>query len=170
MTNNFLRGAALAVALLGTVPAFAQNSAPMQSKALLLKPLTLTKINDLDFGDIVPSGTGDFVSIDADTGARTTDKAILLPSNVGRRAEFASSGLNNTLVGLVLSPPGDLTNAAGKKLRVTRLTLDQGNFPIRVLSPTSQVFFVGIGGDVFIRSNQEEGVYTGTFTLTAVDF
>lgn len=170
MTNTFLRGAALAVALLGTTQAFAQNSAPMESKALLLKPLTLTKLADLDFGDIVPSGTGDFVTIDADTGARTTDKALLLGSNAGNRAEFASSGLNNTLVGLVLSPPGDLTNGAGNKLRVTRLTLDQGNFPIRVLSPTSQVFFVGIGGDVYIRPNQEDGVYSGTFTLTAVYF
>ena len=170
MIRHFIGAAALAGALLVTTPALAQTSRSMTSNALLLKPLTLTKLADLDFGDIVPSGTGDFVTIDADTGARTTDKAILLPSNTGQRARFASSGLNNTLVALVLSPPGNLTNAAGNKLRVTRLTLDQGNFPIRVLTPASQVFFVGIGGDVFIRSNQEEGVYTGTFTLTAIYF
>ena len=29
------------------------------------------------------------------------------------------------------------------------------------------MFFVGIGGQVYIRGNQAEGVYTGTFTLTA---
>ena len=169
MTNTLLRSAALAATLLCATPAIAQSSA-MTSKGLLLKPLTLTNRADLDFGDIVPSGTGDFVTINADTGLRTTDKAMLLSSNLGRRAEFASSGLNNTLVALVLSPPGDLLNAAGKKLRVTRLTLDQNNFPIRILSPASQVFFVAIGGDIFLRPDQEEGLYTGTFTLTAVYF
>ena len=38
---------------------------------------------------------------------------------------------------------------------------------MRTLTPASQVFFVGIGGEVFVRADQEEGVYTGTFTLTA---
>lgn len=167
MRNTVFGAAAVAAALLGTAPALAANPETMTSKALVLKPLTLTRLNDLDFGDIVPSGTGDFVSIDADTGARTSASAILLPTNAGQRAEFASSGLNNVLVGLVISPPTDLLNGAGNKLKVTRLTLDQGNNPIRVLTPASQVFFLGIGGDVYIRPNQEEGVYTGTFTLTA---
>ena len=168
MTRHIVGAAVIAAAMLGPTPALAASSASMTSKALLLKPLTLTKLKDLDFGDIVPSGTGDFVSIDADTGARTTDKATLLISNPGKRAEFASSGVNNVLVGLVLSAPGDLVNAAGDKLKVTRLTLDQNNFPVRLLTPTSQVFFVGIGGDVYVRPDQEDGDYTGTSTLTAV--
>ena len=67
---------------------------------------------------------------------------------------------------LVLSPPGDLVNGAGDLLTLTNLSFDSGG-PIRTLTPASQVFFVGIGGQVFVRSNQEDGTYTGTFTLTA---
>lgn len=154
--------------MLCATPALAQSTQSMEAEALLLKPLTLTKLQDLDFGDIIPSGTGDFVTINADTGARTTDKAILLPSNNGHRAEFASAGLNNVRVVAVLGPPRDLTNAAGDKLRLTRLMLDNGDFPIRRLTPTSQVFFIGVGGTVYVRPDQEEGTYTGTFTLTVV--
>ena len=167
MTTIFLRGAALAVALLGNAPAFAQRTEPMTSKALLLKPLTLTKLSDLDFGTIIPSGSGDLVTINADTGARTSPTANLVPTDPGNRARFASSGVNNTSVMLQISPATDLIDGAGNKLSVISLDLDQGGASTRTLSPESQVFFVGIGGQVSVRANQEEGVYSGTFTLTA---
>jgi hypothetical protein len=78
MTNIYVRGAALGLALFGASAAMAANSAPMTSKALLLKPLTLTKLDDLDFGTLVPSGSGDIVTINADTGARTSPTAGLV--------------------------------------------------------------------------------------------
>ncbi len=137
MTRHFLGGAAIAFTLIGTTPAFAANTAPMTSKALLLKPLTLTKLSDLDFGSIVPSGSGDLVTINADTGARTSPSAGLLASDPGRRARFASSGLNNQFVVLQISPPGDLSDGAGNTLTVTRLDLDQGGNPLRTLTPAS---------------------------------
>ena len=167
MTHFPLRTAALGLALFGAAPALAANSAPMTSSALLLKPLTLTKLNDLDFGTIVPSGLGDLVTINADTGARSSPTAGLVTIEKGGRARFASSGINNNFVVLQISPPSDLTDGAGHNLTVTRLDLDQGGNPLRTLTPQSQVFFLGIGGQIYLRSNQEEGTYSGTFTLTA---
>ena len=166
MIDQFIR-AGLGLALLGATPAFAADTAPMNSKALLLKPLTLTKLSDLDFGTIIPSGSGDLVTINADTGARTSPTAGLLTTDPGERARFASSGLNNTYVVLQISPPTDLVDGAGNRLTVTRLDLDQGGNPLRTLTPESQVFFLGIGGQVFVRDDQEEGAYAGTFSLTA---
>ena len=167
MTRHTLAGAAIAVALLGTAPALAASNAQMTSKALLLKPLTLTKLSDLDFGTMVPSGGGDFVTIDAATGARSSPTAILDVTDPGHRARFASSGVNNTLVFLELSSPPytALTNAAGDKLKLEYLKLDGS--ALRVLTPLSQVFFVGVGGEIYVRPDQEEGNYTGTYTLTA---
>ena len=166
MIHPLLRGAALGLARFGAGSA---NAAPAQmtSKALLLKPLTLTKLDDLDFGTIIPSGTGDLVRIDANTGDRSSPTANLVATDPGGRARFASSGVNNTLVFLELSPPpfAALTNAAGKTLKVEYLNLDGPG--LRVLTPLSQVFFVGIGGEIFVRGNQEEGDYSGTFSLTA---
>ncbi len=167
MTGNFLRGAALLATLIAATPAVAADSQPMTSKALLIKPLTLTKLADLDFGTIVPSGSGDLVTINADTGARTSPTAGLVTIDPGQRARFASSGLNNQFVVLQVSTPTDLSDGVGNSLTVTRLDLDQGGNPLRVLTPTSQIFFLGIGGQVFVRANQPEGVYSGTFTLTA---
>jgi len=167
MSNNILSASALAAILLGAAPALAADSESMTSNALILKPLILTKQSDLSFGTIIPSGAGDLVTINADTGARTSATAGLIASDPGFRARFASSGLDNQFVVLQLSPPGDLVNGAGDLLAVTRLDLDQGNNPLRTLTPASQVFFVGIGGQVFIRSDQEDGTYAGTFSLTA---
>lgn len=167
MKLKFLGASALAVALLGAAPTTAADTDSMTSSALILKPLILTKLSDLSFGTIIPSGSGDLVTINAGTGARTSASATLVTTDPGFRASFASAGLNNALVFLVLSPPGDLVNGAGNRLTVTNLSLDQGGNPIRILTPASQVFFVGIGGQVFVRSNQEDGTYTGTFTLTA---
>lgn len=166
MTFTFLRGAAVAAALLGSTSALAQTAA-MESNALLLKPLTLTKQSNLDFGTIIPSGAGDLVTINPDTGARSSATAGLVLTDPGFRARFASSGLDNTFVVLQLSLPTDLSDGAGNTLTVTRLDLDQNGNPLRVLTPASQVFFVGIGGQVYVRGNQQEGTYSGTFTLTA---
>ncbi len=167
MDMKYLKGGAIALALLGAAPAMAADTEAMDSNALILKPLILTKISDLSFGTIVPSGSGDLVTINPDTGARTSASASLVASDPGYQARFASSGLNNQFVILQLSSPGDLVNGAGNRLTLTRLDLDQGGLPLRLLTPTSQVFFVGVGGQVFVRSNQEDGVYTGTFDLTA---
>ena len=133
MTNPYLRGAALGLVLFGASPALAASSAPMTSKALLLKPLTLTKISDLDFGTIVPSGAGDLVTINADTGVRTSPTASLIPCAPGQRARFGSSGSNNTFVVLQISAPTDLSDGAGNLLTVTRLDLDQSGNPLRIL-------------------------------------
>lgn len=168
MTSYYLRAAALGFALFGASAALGANSAPMTSKALLLKPLTLTKLDDLDFGTIVPSGSGDIVTINADTGVRTSPTAGLVTINPGHRARFASSGVNNNFVYLQLSPGANLTDGAGHNLTVTNLTLDQGGLGLRLLTPASQQFFVGIGGTVFVSAAQAEGTYSGTFSLTAI--
>ncbi|MDQ3145261.1 MAG: DUF4402 domain-containing protein [Pseudomonadota bacterium] len=169
MKNKFLGATALAAAVLFAAPALAADSEPMTSTALLLKPLTLTHLSDLSFGSIIPSGSGDLVTIDADDGSRSSDTAELITTDAGFRARFGSSGVNTENVFLELSPEADLVNADGDLLELTRLDLDSAG-ALRVLTPESQVFFVGIGGQVFVRSDQEEGTYTGTFTLTASYF
>ena len=170
MTFTFLRGAALAAALLGATPALAADTKAMTSEALILKPLILTKLSDLDFGSIIRSGSGDFVTISAEDGTRSSPSAILVATDPGFRARFASSGLDTQQVFLDLSSPVDLVNGAGNRLKLNNLKLDQNDAALRVLTPESQVFFVGIGGEVFVRPDQEDGTYTGSFTLTAYYF
>lgn len=159
-----------AIAAFGlAVPAAAAPPLSADARAVLLKPLTLTRILDLNFGTVIPNGIGGFVTINADTGARTaSDNSLRLMSDEGNRAYFGGGGTPNQLVVLSTSPPGNLVNlATGDTIPLLSLTIDQLGNPVRTIDPTTKVFYVGVGGTIFIRADQGEGVYTTTFDLIA---
>src|SRR5688500_8403505 len=101
--------AALAASLATASPAFAQTataSASAQARGVVLLPLTLAKIRDLDFGTVIASGTSDNVVIDPDTGARTTGPGVIgVPSYPGDRGYFGGAGTPGQPVVLTLSAP-----------------------------------------------------------------
>lgn len=151
-------------------PAFAapSNIASANGKALLLMPLTLTKIDDLDFGTIVSSNSSGTVALNATSGARTFAGGVSgVPSAAGHRAYFAGSGTGGQQVVVVIVPPGQLTDINGDTIDVLALTLDNGGNPIRTIDPTARTFFVGVGGILDIAANQPDGVYSATFEVTA---
>lgn len=160
-----LAGLALAAAPGAAAPVSAPTQPP--ARALILVPLTLTKVQDLHFGDIVPSTTtAGWVRIDAVTGARTGHAALgLLPSAVGQRGYFAGAGSPNQQVIIALTPATDLTNVAGDTITVLTMTLDGPT--TRTIDPVSRAFYVGVGGILFIEANQPEGLYSATYDLTA---
>jgi hypothetical protein len=165
----FINAAAALVALGMTVPALAAPVAsptPPQGRALLLIPLTLTKVQDLHFGTIIPSTTtAGFVTINAVSGARTASAGIgLVATDVGQRAQFAGAGSAGQKVFLDLTPPVELANPAGDKITVIGMTLDG---PALRTIAANQSFFAGVGGTIFINANQPEGLYSATYDLTA---
>ncbi len=167
MTRTLSLAALAAGTIVAASPAAA---APTQARAdaLILKPLVLTKLDDLSWGTITTTGSGEWAKIDADTGARTfSNPAMNVPSDPGKRARFASSGLNNSFVVLELAGPPVLTSAAGDTVNVLSMVLDQNNKVLRTLTPQSQVFFVGVGGTIFVGANQPSGTYSANYTLTA---
>ena len=162
-------GCAAAIAL-GSVPAAA---APVQAtndsdgRALILVPLTLTKIEDLDFGAVIPSGSAGTVTINAATGARTFSGGVTgVASDAGFRAYFGGAGSPNQQVIVAISPPTDLVSAGGDLIPVMGLTLDGP--PMRTIDPIARTFFVGVGGTLQIAANQPEGEYSAEFWVTAL--
>ena len=160
---------ALAAALASAAPALAapvSAPTPPPGRALLLIPLTLTKVQDIHFGSIVPSTTtGGWVAINAVTGARTASAGLtLMPSDVGQRGQFAGAGSAGQQVIMALTPPAQLTSPAGDTLDVLALTLDG---PTTRTISAGQTFFVGVGGTIFVAANQPEGLYSATYDLTA---
>src|SRR5215213_2649089 len=80
--------------------------------ALILVPLTLTKIDDLDFGTVISSGTSGNVVINASTGARTVSGGLIgSPSDVGHRAYFGGAGSPSQQVIVWVTAPTDLVNS-----------------------------------------------------------
>ena len=163
-------GVAAAVAL--PTPAFAAapgaNTHAANSQVLLLLPLTLTKIDDLDFGTVVSSGTSGTVALNATTGARTFAGGVTgVTTTAGHRAYFAGAGTGGQQVVVIVIPPTQLTDVNGDTVDVLAMTIDNGGNPLRTIDPVSKTFFVGVGGILNIVGNQPDGVYSSTFQVTA---
>jgi len=158
---------AAAVALAVPAPGFA--AAPAQQatgKGLILVPLSLVRIDDLDFGSVVPSASLGVVTINASTGARTLAGGVTgVPSAAGNRAYFAGAGTPSQQVIMTMNPPAQLTSPASDTITVLGLSFDGS--AIRTIDPATRVFYVGVGGSVQINANQAEGIYTATFDVTA---
>jgi hypothetical protein len=159
--------AALAAAT--AVPTAAQAVPPdrdANGKALILVPLSLTKIDDLDFGTLVPSAISGIVAIDAASGNRTVAGGVTgVPSDAGHRARFAGAGTPNQQVVVVITPPTQLTSVAGDNIQVLALTLEGS--PFKTIDPTTRTFTFGVGGILLIAADQPEGVYQATFNVNA---
>lgn len=171
-TRKSLIAAAIAAAAAAVpAPALAaplSNTASASGHALLLMPLTLTKIDDLDFGTVVSSGTSGTVALNAGTSARTFAGGVTgVASAAGHHAYFGGAGTGGQQVVVVIVPPAQLTNTNGDTIDVLALTLDNGGNPIRTVDPATRTFFVGVGGILNIGANQPDGLYSATFQVTA---
>ena len=136
-----------------------QRQRPRNAPAV---PLTLTKIDDLDFGTMVSSGTSGTVALNAITGNRAFAGGVTaVPSAPGHRAYFAGAGSPSQQVIITINPPATLANTNGDTIDVLALTLDGG--PIRSIDPVTRAFFVGVGGILMLNANQPDGDYSANF-------
>ena len=165
--RKLLIGAGLAAAVwtpAAAVPATANSS----GKALILIPLTITKIDDLDFGTMIAPPSSGTVTLDAATSARSfTGGVVGVASAPGHHAYFGGAGTPNQQVIVTIVPPSQLKDSNGDTIQVLALTLDKGGNPIRSIDPTTRTFFVGVGGLLNLSANQPEGDYSAAFQLLA---
>jgi hypothetical protein len=148
----------------------AAHAVPATSDAdgevLILVPLQLTKITDLEFGSVIPSSVSGVVSINATTGERTFAGGVTgASSDAGARATFGGAGSPNQQVIVTVDPPATLDSAAGDSVTVLGMTLDGPS--TRSVDPVSRAFYVGVGGTLQIAADQPEGDYTADFVVTA---
>ena len=144
-------------------PALAAPTDSADAEALLLLPLSITKVDDLDFGTVVSSSTSGTVSIAADgSGQSVTGGVTPVASGTISRALFAGAGSAGQQVNIFLAPPANLSDGNGHTVPIS-LSLENSLVTI----DATRAFFVGIGGTVTIAPNQAEGTYSGTFTVLA---
>lgn len=165
--TNFLRMTAAAAALaLTATPAFAAPVNPdkqARATARIVKPLTLTWVQDLDLGSITLVGSG------ATTVSLTHDGTFSCPSGnvtcagTPQVAKYKVTGVNNQTVKINANNV-TLTNQldATKTLLMTVSspgTLNLGN------SGNSGTDFA-LGGAITVDGTTTEGTYSGTFAVT----
>jgi hypothetical protein len=153
-------------------PACAQSAAA-PAKANVRIPIQLTKQSDLDFGNVITRPTAGTVTINAQTGVRTTSGPVLV-SGTTSRAQFSGSGTKGQLV-TVTATPGTITlnrigGGATMTVNALRISVNGGtpralgrNVP---LSAAAGVVDIKLGGRLNVRANQLDGQYEGNFTLT----
>lgn len=166
--RQLICAAGMAAIAFGAAPAAAAPVAATTDafgKALILVPLTLTKVQDLDFGTVVTSSTAGTVTIDPATGARTSAGGVTeVTSDPGQRAVFAGAGSASQQVDINLpSPSISLSDGNGNTIPGT-LALE---FTTTTIDPVTRAFYVGVGGTLDIAADQPDGDYNALFDITA---
>lgn len=178
-----------ACAVLAGAPALARNtpvSATANARATVVAPLTVVKVQDLQFGRIVPRPLPGTVTVDEVTGACTVTGPIL---EVGRcqYAQFAGMGTKNMGARISLTAATNLTgpgapmvldqirlgtnstisfagntNANGKGVGLTK----GGNAEKYSITTNSGIYVLNVGGRLNVNANQAPGLYTGSITIS----
>lgn len=161
----------LAAAIAGWSAAAHAADMPGTVSATVVRPNTLVKTDDLDFGTIVSGTSGGTVSVNAVTGARTSTGGATTVGNDARRATFQGTG-GILLITVSGSTSVTLTRAGGGAPAMTATLVRAASTSgggITLLGTTllpSGVQTYYIGGTLTVPANQPEGDYSGTFTLT----
>ena len=167
MKNIFLTAGALAALALVSTPAAAVSpSAQANATAKIYKPLTISKTSDLNFGTIVLAGAA-FAN---ETVTVTTAGTVTCGSGGGNvtcggtptAAQFHLVGSTTAAV-TVNAPSFNLTGPS--TLSVTPSSLTQ-SVNLGATGNTAGID-VPLGGSIVLASTTPDGVYTGTWTVTA---
>lgn len=143
------------------VPAMTQSDGTVA----VLRPLTLLKRDDLNFGIVVTSGPAGTVTLNPVTNAVTTTGGITAAPGVRHAARFTGAASGGPVVIIRLpNQPVPLTRVGGTQtVTLSNFTLDG---PDRRTMASAGSFDFRVGGRVAIGANQAPGTYLGTFTVT----
>ena len=155
-----------AMVLVSTPAAAVSPATQATATAKIFKPLTISSVQNLDFGVIVLTGasfSGEIVSINQ-AGALTcgSNPGVLLTcSGAAQTAQYKLVGTNNATVtisspGFNLTGPGTLAFTPSAPATVS----------LGAAGSTTGVTF-SIGGSITLASTTPDGVYSGTFAVTA---
>jgi hypothetical protein len=170
---NILRNVAAVAALaLTATPALAAPVGPAQNAtatAKIVKPLTLTWVQDLDLGTILLSGAGAWagavVSV-SQAGALSCANVNVTCSGAVQAARYNVRGTNNQLV-TITAPNVTLTNANNPLQTLLMTVSSPGSVMLTSSGAPGNDF--NLGGSITVASTTGDGVYSGTFNVT-VDY
>ena len=164
---DWLRHMVLAMVLLAPAaaradPVAAPTAPPAQ--AALLRPLTLTKLNDMDFGNLGVTANGTAV-INPVTDTMTTTGGVIALGGTPRAATFRGVAQGNAVV-IIRVPNGgvSLTRVGGTEtILLNAFTLDGQS---KRSMAQAGIFDFKVGATLRPMAGQADGVYAGTFDVT----
>lgn len=161
------------------MPAHADETSQSEVRTVVLERLGLTKVRDMDFGDVLASNVaGQVVMVadgDSNDGAVCTGSGGVTQFGDCQAAAFGGQGTGGRFILLRLIGSNTVTlTGPGDDMIVSNLTLEHDGslqgfsfFGItfyRLQDPTG-VFLFRVGGTLAVNANQSPGEYSGEFTV-----
>jgi hypothetical protein len=155
-------------------PVWAQDTGDADTMIVVVEHLSFFRVQDLSFGDILPSTAAGQVRVTPD-GARTATGGVTLVG-VGdhQPARFAGRGVYNRLVRIRLLSNTIQLTGPGAPMTVSQFEI--GSTPnTNILTTSWTQFRIGatngmfnfpVGARLNVNANQQPGTYSGTFSLT----
>ena len=163
-----IAGALAATALTGTAANAAPVTATTQATATarIVQPLTLTSVRDLDLGTIVLSGTAPYTNtIGITQGGTFSCGADVTCSGTTQTAQYSATGTQGQTLSVNVSSTIALVNQTQTSPDLT-LTVDAPAAGSVVLDSAGTVTF-DLGGSIDVADDTADGVYQGTFDVSA---
>ena len=166
---KFLTKAALAATVatgLLATPAIAANSAsaPFTARATIVKPLTLVKASDLDFGTITMGAalTSSNVVVGRSGGPASSCGTNLTCTGTQTAASFNVTGVALQTLNVSLSPLASLVNTAD----ATKTVAFSANPDASVTLDNLGAGSFDIGGSITVAATTADGDYLGSVDVT----
>jgi Domain of unknown function (DUF4402) len=151
-----------------TTPAMAASKTGT-ANAIALRPLSIVNTEDLDFGTLLPSvGVAGTVTIDPNSGARSTTGGVSGAGGTPRAGEFVTYGGPLQTLQVNRGPLPLLSRVGGgATMAVTQLTLDG---PVTRFLGAAGTVVLKIGATMNVAANQLDGSYAGTYQIIVTYF
>ena len=137
---------------------------PPSVQAALMRPLTLTKLADMDFGNLGVTTAGTAV-IDPVTNTLAVTGGVIRLGGTPSAARFAGATFSSAVVNIKIPNRTVLLTRVGgtQTIAVNDFTLDGQS---KRTMARAGVFEFAVGATLRPAANQMEGIYTGTFDVT----
>jgi hypothetical protein len=135
-----------------------------KGQVTLVKPLTLQRLNDMDFATLGVT-TGGTAMIDPISGALSVTGGLVPLGGIPSPARYAGAATKNTVVNIrVPKQPILITRVGGTEtLSVSNFTLDGQDK--RTLAQSGSFTFA-VGAQITVPAGTLDGVYTGEIDVT----
>ena len=157
----------IALAALIASPAIAAPIAsptPPTAQAALMRPLTLTKLADMDFGNLGVTAAGTAI-IDPVTNTISVTGGVIRLGGTPHAARFAGATFSSAVVNIKVPNTTILLTRIGgtQTIALNAFTLDGQS---KRTMAGAGLFEFAVGATLRPAANQMEGVYTGMFDVT----
>lgn len=155
--------AAIAALLVSATPAAAaiNATASAEARGLVLQPLTLTKVSDLDFGTITMGSALVSSTVTVDQAGVAPTCGANLTCSAPTAGSFTIAGVGLQGVDIDYVAPATLDDGLGNSVAFTA----DAPASVTLLADGSGAF--GFGGTITVAAATVDGTYSATFDVTA---